>query len=79
MTVSVSLFSNFWRTSVFFVGPLVTPIWTSGDVCHGFQSQGGFPHFHVSSPACNGFLLWPVLQPSLFDPLTCTDTNIGVI
>ena len=25
----------------FFVGPLIPPFWTSGDVCPGFQSQGG--------------------------------------
>ena len=25
----------------FFVGPLIPLFWTSGDVCPGFQSQGG--------------------------------------
>ena len=30
--------------------------WTSGDVSPGFQSQGGFPRLHASSPTCNRFL-----------------------
>ena len=34
-------FLNFWRTQVFFVGLLIPLFWTSGDVCSGFQSQGG--------------------------------------
>ena len=34
-------FLNFWRTSVPFVGPLLTLFWTSGHVCPGFQNQGG--------------------------------------
>ena len=32
------------------MGPL---FWTSGDVCPGFQSQGGFPHLCASLPVCN--------------------------
>ena len=35
-------FFNFCRTQVLFVGPLIPLFWTSGDVCPGFQSQGGF-------------------------------------
>ena len=49
-------FLNFCRTQVLFVGPLIPLFWTSGDVCPGFQSQGGFPHLRASSPAHNGFL-----------------------
>ena len=41
-------FSNFWRTLVLFVGPLMTLFWTFGDVCPGSQSQGGsFACFHT--------------------------------
>ena len=36
---SIKIFS---RTQVLFVGPLIPLFWTSGDVCPGFQSQGGF-------------------------------------
>ena len=35
------LFKKNWRTSVLFVGPLIPLLWTSGDICPGFQSQGG--------------------------------------
>ena len=31
----------FLRTLALFVGPLIPLFWTSGDVCPGFQSQGG--------------------------------------
>ena len=34
-------FLCFWRTQILFVGPLMPLFWTSGDVCPGFQSQGG--------------------------------------
>ena len=33
---------NFREIQVLYVGSLITLFWTSGDVCHGFQSQGGF-------------------------------------
>ena len=33
--------NNFGRTSVLFLGPLIAPFWISGDICPGFQSQGG--------------------------------------
>ena len=36
--------------------PLIPLFWTSGDVCPGFQSQGGFPQLCASSPAHNIFL-----------------------
>ena len=39
--VHASFFKFFWRTHVLFVGPLIPLFWTSGDVCPGFQSQGG--------------------------------------
>ena len=35
------------------MGPL---IWTSGDVCPGFQSQGGTPRLCALSPVCNRVL-----------------------
>ena len=31
-----------WRTLVLCVRPLLPLFWTSGDVCPGFQNQGGF-------------------------------------
>ena len=31
----------FWRTQVLFLGPPIPLFWASGDVCPGFQSQGG--------------------------------------
>ena len=43
-------------TQVLFVGPLIALFWTSGDVCPGFQSQGGFPRLHASLPVHNRFL-----------------------
>ena len=49
-------FKIFCRTQVLFVGPLIPLFWTSGDVCPGFQSQGGFPCLHASLPPHNGFL-----------------------
>ena len=49
-------FFNFSRIQVLFVGPLVLLFWTSGDVCPGFQSQGGFPRLRASLPAHNRFL-----------------------
>ena len=46
---------NFGRASVPFVGPAIPQFWTSGDICPGFQSQGGSPHLHetefLNSPA----------------------------
>ena len=39
----------FKRTSVLFVGPLIPLLWTSGDVCLGFQSQGESPCLHALS------------------------------
>ena len=38
------------------MGPLIFLFWTSGDICPGLQSQGGFPRLPASSPAHNGFL-----------------------
>ena len=37
------------RTRVLFGGPLIPLFWTSGDVCPGFQSQGGFLTCMLSS------------------------------
>ena len=34
-------FKKFWRTQVLFVVSLIRLFWTSGDVCPGFQNQGG--------------------------------------
>ena len=42
------------------MGPLIPLFWTSGDVCPGFQSQGGFPRLRASSPSisfyCNDII-----------------------
>ena len=43
-------FKIFSRTLVLFVGPLTLLVWTSGDICPGFQSQGGFSCLHALSP-----------------------------
>ena len=58
-------FFNFWRTHVLFVEPLIPLFWTSGDVCPGFQSQGGvtctlsclctIPYIHLWCDTC-----WPL-------------------
>ena len=39
-----------------FCGSTDALFWTSGDICLGFQSQGGFPRLLASSPAWNGSL-----------------------
>ena len=62
----------FCRTHVLFAGPLIPLFWTSGDVCPGFQSQGGFPHLRASLPARNGFLRFTSGATSAFS------TNSGV-
>ena len=36
-----SFFFKFRKTEVLFMGPLIPLFWISGDVCPGFQSQGG--------------------------------------
>ena len=40
----------------FLWGPRYHCFCTCGDICPGFQSQGGFPHLYASSPTHNGFL-----------------------
>ena len=78
----------FWRTSVLFVGRLIPKFWNFGDVCPGFQIQGGsllcmLPHPCVmdssDSPLVQHPLTfwWPALRSSLFDPRTFTWTIIG--
>ena len=37
-------------------GAQIPPFWTSGDVCPGFQNQGGSTRLYASLLACNGFL-----------------------
>ena len=49
-------FKKNWRTLVLFVGPLIPLFWTSGDICHGFQSQDRSPCLHASSLACTGII-----------------------
>ena len=39
------------------MGPLISLFWTSGDICPGFQSRGGFPRLCASSPAHNGLVV----------------------
>ena len=65
-------FKFFCRTQVLFVGPLIPLFWTSGDVCPGFQNQGGFPRLHASSPVHNGFLRFTSGVTPAFS------TNMGV-
>ena len=58
-------FLNFWRTHILFVGPLIPLFRTSGDICPGFQSQGGLtcmlsylraiPQIHLWCNTC-----WPL-------------------
>ena len=55
MNITSTLFFLFFFLK-FCRGPLIPLFWTSGDVCPGFQSQGGFPHLHASSPVHNRFL-----------------------
>ena len=38
------------------MGLLIPLLWTSADVCLGFQSQGGTPHLVDSLPVYNGLL-----------------------
>ena len=74
---NIFILEIFWRTSVLFVRPLIPLFWTCADVCHGFQSQGGFlacvlPRLHAmdsldSSIVRHQLTSW---QPSLFDPQT---------
>ena len=48
--------------------------WTSGDVCAGFQSQGGSPLFCASLSVCNGFLRFT----SDATPADCLATSMVV-
>ena len=50
---SIIFKKKIWRTSVLFVGTMITLFGISGDVCPGFQSQGGSPCLLASSPVCN--------------------------
>ena len=65
------------------MGPLIPLFWTSDEVWPGFQSLGGFPHLHDSSPVCNRFLrftygaipadlLAASIATQLFRPGICT-------
>ena len=47
LTIREVVFFNFWRTPVLFMGTPIPLFWNSGDVCPGFQSQGGSPHLPV--------------------------------
>ena len=68
-----------------FVGPLTPLFLTSGDVCPGFQSQGGSPHLHVSSPVHNGTLRFTygvtavdlLAANSHSHPRTCKQALVG--
>ena len=46
----------FWKTSILYGGSLIPLFWTSGDICPGFQSQGGFSCLHALLPTCNEFI-----------------------
>ena len=84
-------YSFFWSTEVLFAGPLIPLFWTSGHVCPGFQSQGGFSHLCALLPTHNGFLrftsgmtpadlLAASMVPQLFHPhtFTCVQALVGL-
>ena len=57
------------------MGPLIFLFWTSGDICSGFQRQGGILALMLS---CLASLVqhlltswWATWQQCLFDPHTC--------
>ena len=56
MVLSELLFFKFLEDISPFCRADDTLLWTSGDVCPGFQSQGGFPCLHASLAVNNGFL-----------------------
>ena len=58
LTCEQIFFFNFCRTRVLFVGPLIPLFWTSGDVCPGFQSQGGFLTCTLSCLCDSQIHLW---------------------
>ena len=52
----IFFYNFFWEdTSPFCDCDTDTLFWTFGDVCPGFQSQGGTPHLHTLPPTHNGF------------------------
>ena len=64
------------------MGPLIPLFGTFGDICPGFQSQGGFPCLHALSPVHNRFLRFTFgvtsadllaanMAAEPFDPHTC--------
>ena len=69
--------------------PLIFLLWTSSNICPGFQSQGGFPCLNALSPVHNGFLRFTcsvtpadLLVASMaaepFDPHTCIQALVGL-
>ena len=67
-----------WRTLVLFKGPMIPLFWTDGDICPGFQSQGGsltfmLHHLHnLHSSDSHADLLATSLPAKRFDPqYTC--------
>ena len=49
----VHFLKRFLEDTSLSMGPLIPLFWTSGDVCYGFQSQGGFLtcvlcHLHIT-------------------------------
>ena len=65
---------KFWRTHALFVGPLIPLLWTSGDLCPGFQRQGGslacvWPHLY-SMDSSDSPLVQHLLIPHLGYPLS---------
>ena len=59
-------YEYFWRTYLLFVGPLIPLFWNSGDVCPGFQSQGG-------SLVC---VLFCLQTPTGLSAYTCPQTLV---
>ena len=81
---------NFWRTRVFFMGPLMPLFWISGDVSSGFQSQHWQLYLHLAevyvlhvpwdSPLVQHLPTsqWPAWQLSQSSPHTCKQALVGL-
>ena len=51
------------------MGPLIPLFWSSGDVCPGFQSQGGFPRLRASCLHTTDSSDSPLVQHLPFPPI----------
>ena len=84
-----AFFVNFWRTSVYFAGPLIPLFWIPGDIFPGFKARVDARactpcHLHATdssdSPLVWHLLTsqWLVWQLSHFDPHTCVQALVGL-